>query len=431
MRMQILCDLINLYTDNAIPAYDCGDGVLLYKIEFEGDFDPCAGEALLIKAGFFPERKNEIEGNRAYTYRSPTKGRIHIYFIPSEKALRILFDPFSNAALSGEKKTAGKCPVRFWQFEIDHSLIDCGMCYIFQLSDYSFFMIDSAHHYSVNDDQRIYDFLRKQTPEDLPVTVSGWFFTHGHIDHTGKFLDLLRFNRNVRIEALYYNFIPTKYFSYFSLDPADRNFADGFIKTVEEREMKVYKLHTLDGFYVKDIKINVLCTHEDVFPEKMENYNDSSTVIMVEVNEDKVCFPGDAGHTESRILERRFPKYLRSDIVQQAHHGHFGTSAHFYELTNADVVLFPTTQIKFDEEYPRFAANAASVNIARHCFIASNGTVEFTFPLRENKIKLYPDEIFENFNGIYNLWGYEYTEERKNRLQKEFSERQNIRLIEW
>ena len=37
----------------------------------------------------------------------------------------------------------------------------------------------------------------------------------------------------------------------------------------------------------------------------------------------------------------------------------------------------------------------------------------FTFPLKNSKILIYPDETNESFDGVFNLWGYDYTEEFK------------------
>ena len=42
--------------------------------------------------------------------------------------------------------------------------------------------------YSVNDDKRIIEFLKKQTGGRKPV-VSGWFFSHAHDDHICKLTD--------------------------------------------------------------------------------------------------------------------------------------------------------------------------------------------------------------------------------------------------
>ena len=78
------------------------------------------------------------------------------------------------------------------------------------------------------------------------------------------------------------------------------------------------------------------------------------------------------------------------------------------------------TQIKFDEEFDRQESNRLAVQIAREYYIASNGTAEIPLPYRPGNVTLCPDETFEDFEGIYNLWTYEYSEEYKNKLYEEF-----------
>ena len=92
-------------------------------------------------------------------------------------------------------------------------------------------------------------------------------------------------------------------------------------------------------------------------------------------------------------------------------------------MVDAEVALFPVTQIKFDEELPRQEANRKSLEISKYYFIASNGTVEFPLPYKSGEFKLLPDETFESFSGVFNLWCYEYTKERKEQLYKEYLER--------
>lgn len=404
---------------NKLPSseYDCGDGNKMSIFNGIGSAEFNTVVSGFINDGFSEQQSNIIDKLSSITLFDEKEGCYAVFvFDGSISELRVIKDSFSQR-LNVKAGASGETKIRLWQFEIDHSLIDCGMCYIVQSSDYSFFIVDSAHTYSVNDDLRIYDFLRSKTPESLPVVVSAWFFSHGHVDHIGKFLDILKYNKDIIIKGIYYNFVPNDHFSSDCWMPSDKNHTEDFNRVVRELDdIPLYKLHTGQFFYVDRIRFDVLCTHEDVYPVDLENYNDSSTVIMMTVDGDKVCFPGDAGGAESDILVRRFPEFLNCDIMQVAHHGHFGTSSEFYRLAASTVVLFATTQIKFDEELPHYEANRVACDIAEHCFIASNGTVEFEFPLKDSVITVYPDEIIENFEGVYRLWGYDYSDEFKNNL---------------
>ncbi len=373
----------------------------------------------------------EVQSSSIDFFRSTTlkKGSVYVTVTFDKKAgeIRKITDSFS-AELNTKYSKAGKCPVRMWQFEVDHTLIDCGMCYIFQLTDYSFFVIDSAHFYSLNDDKRLYEFLKKETPEGMPVVISGWYLSHGHADHICKCLDFILYNKDVKVKGLYYNFVPHTHPSAKDWLIADIKHTELFDREIEKRtDIPKYKLHSGQYFYVDCVRVDVLCSHEDVFPQTLEDYNDSSVMAMMTVDGDKISFPGDASGKESIIVERRFPDFLKCDIMQVAHHGHFGTSVDFYKMSGAHVALFPVTDIKFHEEYPRIEANRVACDIAEHTYIAGHGTVMFTFPLECSKILIYPDETNESFEGVFNLWGYDYTDEFKKKNIADFKARNCFR----
>ena len=366
--------------------------------------------------------ENRIENNYFKFFKND-RLTVSLGFYECDKTMRVVvdnninlpqFNPCNNI-VKREKTT-------LWQFEVDHSLIDCGMCYIFRTVTGAFFIIDSAHTYSINDCERIHDFLRERTPKGEKIHIAGWFFSHGHEDHIAQFISYIEFYcKDTVIDNLYFNFVSMDHRDGTEWMDSHRGYYNLFYKALENHpEVPVIRLHTGQSFYIDNLKIDVLCSHEDVFPKDNSNYNDSSVVIMVTAENTKVLLPGDAGHEESYILEARYPKHLKSDIVQQAHHGHFGTTDNFYRLVDADVALFPVTQIKFDEELDHWSANRVSLEIADEYYIASNGTVEIDLPYKKGDIKVLPDETFESFKGVYDLWSYEYTKEYKEKLYNEY-----------
>ncbi len=403
--------------------YDCGDGAYM---ELAGNssravFDECV-KGLTAK-GFSPFSSDSIGENYGATL-SDGSCFAHVYYCESEKALRVIYDPFTavfeNEAAVGE----AACGTLMYQFETDHSLIDCGMCYIFKCCDGSFFIIDSAHFFSHNDNDRIHKFLSERTPPNKKIVIAGWYFSHAHNDHINKFMDFLKYNADdCIIEKLYYNFVPLSHKDSHQWSQRDRDLMKDFHRLVARYpDIPKVKLHTLQKFYVRNLCFRVLCTHEDVHPESLEMYNCSSTVLMLEVGSTKVLLPGDASGIEGDILLRRYGDYLTADIVQVAHHGHFGLSAELYEAVNARLALFPTTEIKFDEEYEVFEANRRAVEMSEKYIISSNGTAEIPLPY-DGTVNMLADETFEDFARINRLWGYEYTDERKTELYREFLRR--------
>lgn len=414
---------------NAIPLpaglpcreYNCGEGtfMLLYSDVEKEVFDKLCAD--IECKGFELYDESEIEHSSHKTYVSGIMA--HVYYCGVEKALRIVaapkFERYPNKPLSSAENAT------LWQFEVDHSLIDCGMCYIIKASNGNFFVIDSAHPYSVRDDFRIIDFLKKHSDGRKPV-VEGWFISHGHEDHVGKVKDVLLYHKDeIEIKAFYYNLPSLELPESKGWGDAGNNIMLSFMEALESRpEIKKHKMHTGQRFYIDNLEFTVLCTHEDVFPRSLENFNNTTISVMMKVGDCKVSFPGDSMGESDRVLVRRYSaQTLKCDVMQMSHHGHEGTSPEFYRRSGAECLLFPITEIKFDEELPRQEANRVAIEIAKEYHIASNGAAEIPLPYKYGQTKILPDETFEDFNGIYWLWCYEYTDEYKEKLYKEFLER--------
>lgn len=416
---------IELIKQPSYDKYDCGKGceMLLFEECTKEDFEfQCEN---IQKSGYDFYARNELKSNCFVTYTSSKPvHQVHAYFCESEKKMRIVADPNLHLFKKEREKCAETHKTTLWQFEVDHSLIDCGMCYIVRCCDGSFFVIDSAHMYSVNDDIRIIEFLKKINGGKKPV-VAGWFISHGHDDHVSKLNDIIDFHRDeIEIEAIYYNFPPSTHRDGHHWGECNHAITARFEKSLSENsDIRCIKLHSGQHFFIRNLEFTVLCTHEDVYPNTVKDYNDSSTSLMMHAEGSKVLFPGDSAIESDKVIVPRWGEYLKCDVVQVSHHGHTGTSPEFYRLAGAECALFAITQIKFDEELPRQESNRVAIDIAKEYHIASNGTVEIPLPYKFGQTQIYPDETFEDFNGIYWLWTYEYTDEHKERLYKEFLER--------
>lgn len=410
-----------------LPDYDCNNGAFMRVIENASLPDHTHAVTAAQHEGFSLFSENRLEDN-VYTTLVRSDALAHIYYCASERILRLIADPNTTLFDAAPTETVRRCATKLWQFETDHTFIDCGMCFIVQNADNSFFLIDSGHYLQPNDHKRIYRFLRERTPVGEKVVIAGWFFTHAHDDHVCQFMEFLKDKFDgVVIEKLYYNMIcPYGRDSHFWKE-SNKKIALDFEKAAESSGIPIVKLHSGQRFYVRNLKIDVLCTHEDVYPNSFENYNDSSTVLMIEADGCRISIPGDAGGFESDVLTGRFSKQtLRCDIMQQAHHGHFGTSAAYYRMSDAKVVLFPTTQIKFEEELPNYEANRIAIELADEYHVSSNGTVEVPIPYVPGTVKVLPDETFENFDRIQALWGYTYTDAYKQALFDEYLRRSGL-----
>lgn len=427
---ELLSRVCGSVSDNEICIYNCGDGTYmrLIKNASETDFIKICNECE--RLGYTLFQRNDIEENIHASYCGDML--IHTYFCPAEKILRVICDPYSVDFEREEPKYERRCGSALWQFENDHSYIDCGMCYILRCADNSFFIIDGGHFLQPNDHKRIYRFLRERTPDGEQAVISGWFFSHAHDDHVSQFVDFIReYGSEVDIEKLYYNDAPIDHRDNMSWGEANKKYIRRFEDCARSCGIPAVKLHTGQRFFVRNLRFDVLCTQEDVWPKSLENFNNTSCALALEADGTRIIFPGDAADVESDIMTARYTaKTLGCDIMQQSHHGHSGTSPEFYQMANAKTVMFPITKIKFDEEYPKQEANRVACSIAEEYFIASDGTVEFPLPYKVGSAKVYPDETFENFAAIKMLWGYDYPDKYKKQLFEEFLRRGGLPALD-
>ncbi len=397
------------------PLCNCGDGCL-QAVYYNASYDEYNRYiSKLVESEFSVLQQHELCGN--YFTALKESCQVNVLYTPCDSSVRVTVDekatnlPFMPSIFSERGKTT------FYCFENDHTLIDCGMCLMVQCPDNSFFVIDSGHYFQPNDNDRIHRFMRERTPAGERIVINGWLITHSHTDHISKLMDFLRYNcDDVVIEGFYCNLVDND-FNIKTWGREEKSFNEKLRNMLySQQTVPVHKLHTGQRFYIRNLCFDVLCTHEDIYPDTVEDFNDTSVVTMLTAENTKIFIPGDASGKADKVLLERYGEGLKCDVVQIAHHGHFGLSTKAYELLDADLAVFPVTRIKFDEEYPRFEANRRAIELAKEYYISSDGTVEVPLPYKQGTVRQLPDETFEDFMKIQRLWGYEYTDEYKKEL---------------
>ena len=346
--------------------------------------------------------------------------RVNLLFSPLERELRVTVSEGEETPLLQPAACEGGAGTVFFAFENDQTLIDCGMCLIVQCPDHSFFLVDSGHYFQPNDNDRIYRFLRERTPAERKVRICGWLITHAHTDHICKLMDFLRYNTgDVEIEGFYQNILPPDY-AIWDGNHEEAHMAAKLCEMLAAYPAPVYTLHTGMRFYVRNLAFTVLSTHEDLHPDVIEDYNDSSVAVMLEAEGSRILIPGDAAVAAGKKMEIRWGNTLKCDVVQIAHHGHTGLSARCYELINADMAIFPVTRIMFEQELPKKEANRMAIALASQYFITGDGTVCVPLPYRKEGVTSLPDETLEDFAKIKRLWKHDYPQDYKDYIYDQF-----------
>ncbi len=366
--------------------------------------------------------KNRLEANAYAALKRPGGGLMHVWHTPCDGEVRITEAPNETPPAFAPAPCEGDGPSAFYAFENDHTLIDCGMCLLLQRPDHSFFVVDSGHYLQMNDNDRLYAFMRERTPAGRRVRIAGWLITHGHTDHVCKLMDFLRYNTgDVVIEGFYHNLLPPDYGEWDG-NYEETQIARKLLKQLEAFPAPVFILHTGMRFYVRDLCFDVLSTHEDLHPEPIEDYNDSSAAVMVTAQGTRIFIPGDAAAAADRKLTARFDASLRCHVAQIAHHGHTGLSARCYEKLGADTVIFPVPRIQYEQDLPRHEANRRAAALAHHVFLTGDGTVSVPLPYDRKTVRQLPDETTEDFAKIERLWKYTYPPEYRHKIRQAFLE---------
>ncbi len=346
--------------------------------------------------------------------------RVNALFSPNEAELRVTVSDREETPCLTPTVCEGGAGTTFYAFENDQTLIDCGMCLMVQCPDHSFFLVDSGHYFQPNDNDRIYRFMRERTPAGQKVRVCGWLITHAHTDHVCKLMDFLEYNTgDVEIEGFYQNILPPDY-AVWDGNREEAVIAAKLCDALKAYPAPVYTLHTGMRFYVRNLTFDVLSTHEDLHPDFIEDYNDSSVVVMLSAENSRILIPGDAAVAAGRKMEIRWGGTLQCDVVQIAHHGHTGLSPLCYELIGADTAIFPVTCIMFEQELPKKEANRRAIGLASQYYITGDGTVCVPLPYRKETVTQLPDETLEDFAKIERLWKYVYPQEYKEYIYDQF-----------
>ena len=258
---------------------------------------------------------------------------------------------------------ADVCAPKLWQLNVEPMNGDTGgMSYVIRLSDGTFVVIDGGYN-TDSDAKNLYSILKANNPLKGDPVISAWFITHIHIDHYGilaKFSSL--YADSVTVKGFYYNFYG------FDIDDIYANNIPNIEKTMRSfKGAKLYsKLHSGMVMGFAGATIEVLATHEDVkqsfyvfdWDNLLSGYslksntfeaaNDTSTVIRLNIEGQRIMFLADAQDgIGSALLNTYTTNYLKSDIMQMAHHGFDGVSYKVIEAINPKVILWPMDIVRY------------------------------------------------------------------------------------
>ena len=343
---------------NAIPNYRAGkatiekcgnDTHMIYADnssldEFEAYRDKLEAE------GFAKRSERTVEGNVFCTYVQD-KNYIYMYYKPSDNSARVVLGPIDSLADEDQSADTGIVCDPSLTIIGQSSGNDVGQGYVFLLPDGRFIVQDGGNR-NKNRADNIYKSMLEIAPDPENIVIAAWFMSHPHVDHQQaieEFLSNHKDDENLTIESFVLNYAPSVMYSYKRPDGYRETSGEdvtslfSLIKSCAP-DAKIIKAHTGQMIkYGEDAYVEILYTPEDYLPAELFDYvNSTSLVIRVTVADTSVLLLADTTHASGRIIENTFGDYLRSDIVQLAHHGKAPSNSSLYELVKAEVLLWPT-----------------------------------------------------------------------------------------
>ena len=330
-----------------------------------------------------------------------------------------------------------------------------GMCYIVVLEDGRLVVFDSG---GVNTEGAEHTDLWNllcatherisgaPTTTNNPIHIAAWVITHSHWDHYAaldKMLGTYGSTGKLRMDYMLGNF-PSQSAVYRVAEGGILLFGkDSTISSLQSKikgGFRFVKVHAGQKFYLANLEIEVLTTFDDLAPLRIDNQNDTNTVLRFTMNNTNkqgqrvgdpvtILWPGDANRQQSRYLCAMFGSYLKSDMVQMAHHGNIGCEKDFYSLVAAEVLWFPIFQKHFDlfltpQWTNSYAVNIHTVNLpsTKYIYVSGNndgvaGNYNICLPFSEQTGRPDYDGIYEGMTGeprIYdNLTAFNSTDRFK------------------
>lgn len=167
---------------------------------------------------------------------------------------------------------------------------------------------------------------------------------------------------------------------------------------------RLSKVHSGQRFYLANAEIEILFTLEDLYPETVRTIgmNGSSTIFTVTVEGQKTMFLGDSATQESTALSEQYGDFLKSDMMQVAHHGYGGGTVKLYSLISPSIVLWPVAEASYVQNagynHNKFFLNSKDV---KQIFVMGFGQYELKLPyVPDSNAERIPDNKYPHIGML-------------------------------
>ena len=341
---------------------------------------------------------NSMAGNRFATYvSSDSNYMVHVYYTKYDSSIRIVTGSVSDDTVlpynvDGPEKYTKVTESKVTQMTLDYASGNFGMCYIVTLEDGSFIIFDGGGRAGGIDHIRLYNLLVKLNERpDGKIVIAAWILTHSHQDHYVVFSNFCnKYGSEVTIEQHISN-VPDTIVRYNSGNPGG-HMEDGTYDAAKTAVggFKQVKPYTGMKFWVRNAEIDILYTHEALYPEVLRIFNNSTMVMKMTIGGQEIMWLGDIQNEGSNVICDMYGNTLKSDIVQVSHHGGTGATKEFYALIDPAVAFWPTSASNYKKQTAGTSTTGANVvdyYLAKQLnvvdiFVAQPDNISITLPFK-------------------------------------------------
>lgn len=351
-----------------------------------------AYRATLVSEGYSLYQENQIGGNYYATYRT-AKTMIHVYYTAYDSSVRLITESMTTVRLPQNTDPYTKiCDTTMTLVDLDTADGNFGNCFIITLEDGSFIVHDGGGD-SGDDLEEMWTVMNRLNQREDGIVVAAWIISHEHWDHFKNFYDLIAkyYSKGLSLEKVVYN-VSVDSFDYNTGNPGSYVQGGYLAKVVAWTGCELVRMHSGQTIQIRNLKIEVLYTWEDIYPAAPHHFNNTAFVTRFDIGEgadkQRLTIVGDIEDVGSKILCKMYEDELKTDIVQVAHHG-WGGTVELYKYFKPTIVFWPGTQSTVDSSlktsntgyYPTIYQSLMNQTNVKLLIVADNGHKIFPLPL--------------------------------------------------
>lgn len=386
-KLKSLPELVEFPYYIGADEIDCGENTMMYH-SVGITADQYKAYCTEIANADFRKIFEREEGGNLFTTFIGINDYIYLYYTKYNSEMRIITGPITALA---ENDYTMEVPGSATPYIASIPQPGNGEGYILRLSDGRFVIFDGGY----KGDDRVYKTLREL--EGGKIVIAAWFISHPHGDHYPAMIDFIKDHGNdpsIVIERVMHNYTHHEMYNINGSAGVDKSgkSVQEFYTALETYvpDVPVIKVHTGQIINFGSDSIEVIYTMEDLVPTPLPNVNDSSLVIRANIAGNSIMLLADTCYDSGPILNNIWGSYLKSDIVQIAHHGQWPSVEEIYHSIQGEVVLFPAmySNVKNDMFDSRWKATMdAALKYAKDIYVSGNALeiIELPYTIQNNK----------------------------------------------